>query len=101
MVISQGFGEQIDVSSDDLARAFNEWQRRYIDEPEKFQREWEAIRDFLDAEEHGEIPSYGTVSAEYLLSIIRDQRQKEEQARLPEAERGEMVHLNPATAAKE
>jgi hypothetical protein len=40
------------------AAAFNQWMQDYLDNPEKFQREWESIRGFLDTLPGGE-PDYG------------------------------------------
>lgn len=52
----------------DMARAFNEWMRRYTDEPERFEREFETVGDFL-ATPDGETPTYGATCAAYLLQI--------------------------------
>jgi len=29
-----------------IARAFNEWMRRYTENPEQFEREWQTVNDF-------------------------------------------------------
>ena len=39
--------------------AFNEWMRRYIKEPERFKREWQAVGDCLASVGAGKAPSYG------------------------------------------
>jgi hypothetical protein len=55
-----------------LARAFNEWLRRFTENPEQFEHEWETVHKFLEERNNGEEPSYGDECAEYLLSIIAD-----------------------------
>jgi hypothetical protein len=52
-----------------LARLFNEWKRRSILEPERFQEEQEAIRAFLDERFAGKEPSYGAACAVYLVQL--------------------------------
>lgn len=39
--------------------AFNEWMRLYIEEPERFKREWKTVTEFLTEEKAGTSPSYG------------------------------------------
>ena len=48
-----------------MAAAFNEWMRRYIEEPDKFASEWEAIKTFLAEEQEGREPTYGEQCAAY------------------------------------
>ena len=55
-----------------VARAFNEWQRRYIDEPHSFMAEHEMILEFLTAESDGVEPSYGDQCVAYLKKIAAD-----------------------------
>lgn len=38
---------------------FNEWMRRYTQEPERFQREWQSVAEFLGAQASGATPNYG------------------------------------------
>lgn len=53
-------------------RATNEWMRRYIEEPEKFNREFETIGLFL-AEENANIqPSYGERCEAYLEKLVEE-----------------------------
>jgi hypothetical protein len=58
--------ERNDVEHLKQAAAFNEWMRRYIEEPSRFASEWESIRGFLASESNGETPSYGAEAAAYL-----------------------------------
>lgn len=52
-----------------LAKCFNEWMRRFIEEPERFAREHESVVEFLRQENAGEEPSYGQGCAEYLTRL--------------------------------
>lgn len=49
------------------AQAFNEWMRRYIEEPERFRREWESIEQF---KAEGANPTYGDRCAAYLAELM-------------------------------
>ena len=53
-----------------LVAAFNEWMRRYIEEPERFRREIQSVREFLAEEQGGKQPSYGQRCAVYLLKLM-------------------------------
>lgn len=53
-----------------MAAAFNEWMRRYTTHPEEFDREWEAVNEYLSQRNAGEQPSYGASCARYLLSLL-------------------------------
>lgn len=64
--------ERIDVTKADMAKAFNEWMRRYIDEPERFEAEFRSVMAFEAAESEGKEPDYGTNCASYLESILGD-----------------------------
>jgi len=57
----------VQVSQDQLARAFTEWERRYREEPSRFMSEAEKLLT--------ETPrTYGEACAPYLISIINEQR---------------------------
>ena len=45
---------------------FNEWMRRYTQEPERFEREWQSVQMFLESEKAGETPSYGQQCTAYI-----------------------------------
>ena len=57
-----------------MAAAFNEWMRRYIEEPEKFASDWEAIRTFLAEEQEGQEPTYGEQCAAYMELLSAEVR---------------------------
>lgn len=53
----------------DMAGAFNEWQRRYIEDPRAFEAEFQTIQRSQEETAAGKEPSYGEVCAEYLQKI--------------------------------
>lgn len=55
-----------------IAAAFNEWMRRYIDEPERFDRELTTARNFLAESARGKEPSYGDGCAGYLRKLVAE-----------------------------
>jgi hypothetical protein len=55
-----------------VARAFNEWMRRYTEEPERFEAEMVTVERFLAEQAGGIEPTYGETSARYLLNIIAE-----------------------------
>lgn len=55
-----------------LATALNEWMRRYVEEPERFNHEWQAVLKFKEEDVDGNVPTYGSDSVAYLESIIRE-----------------------------
>lgn len=52
------------------AAAFNEWMRRYIEEPERFRREIQTVSQFLADKLNGVAPSYGAACAHYLEELL-------------------------------
>lgn len=55
-----------------LAAVMNEWQRRYIEEPERFEAEWRVIQRTLVERAEGKEPSYGANCAAYMGSLAAD-----------------------------
>ena len=53
-----------------MAKAFNEWMRLYIEEPERFRAGWVSIKEFLQETETGAEPSYGSVCARYFQGLL-------------------------------
>jgi len=51
------------VTESDLAAAFTEWDRRYREEPERFEREAERLL-------RGTPETYGEACAPYLLALL-------------------------------
>ena len=59
-----------------MATAFNEWMRRYTEEPKRFAREWQTVSKYLAEKSAGETPSYGTCSAAYMLQLAEELNHK-------------------------
>jgi uncharacterized protein (DUF2267 family) len=55
-----------------LAACLNEWMRRYIEAPKRFDAEFQTVRDFLEDQATGGEERYGLESAEYLERIASD-----------------------------
>jgi hypothetical protein len=62
----------VSMTENVTALAFNEWMRRYIEEPERFEREIVEVRRFLIEDDSGEPPSYGSECAAYLDNLITE-----------------------------
>jgi hypothetical protein len=56
-----------------LQWAFNEWMRRYIKNPEDFEREFQSVQSFQSS--NGK-PSYGRDCTNYLAKLIADKVSK-------------------------
>ena len=55
-----------------MVKCFNEWMRRFIEEPARFQREFETVNDFLKDEAAGREPTYGETSAAYMAKLAQE-----------------------------
>lgn len=53
-----------------LAKAFNEWMRRYAEDPEAFERDWQTVQTFLAERSAGKTPTYGEICAAYLEQLL-------------------------------
>ena len=53
-----------------LSKAFNEWMRRYTENPAEFQREFETVLEYRDAQSEEREPAYGMSCALYLERMI-------------------------------
>jgi hypothetical protein len=58
------------VALERMAKAFNEWMRRYTENPEQFTREFQAVTKFQKQWAEGIIPSYGDECAAYFISLL-------------------------------
>jgi hypothetical protein len=56
-------------TENELAVLFNEWQRRYIENPKAFNEQWATIIEFLNQEAEGEEPDYGRDCVRYLVAL--------------------------------
>lgn len=59
--------QKAEVTTSTLAEAFTEWERRWREEPEKFQSETMRLLKGVTPE------TYGEACAPYLLSILEEQ----------------------------
>ena len=66
--MDSGVEELHEVTENELAAAFTEWDRRYREEPNRFMSEAEHLLK-SDPE------TYGEACAPYLLSILEERRQ--------------------------
>lgn len=57
------------ISAEQAAACFNEWMRRYTEEPETFEREFQTVSKFLAEEADGAEPTYGQSSTAYMREI--------------------------------
>lgn len=53
-----------------LAKAFNEWLRRYIEDPSAYEAEFNTVAAFRASEASGAEPDYGQRQSAYLLHLI-------------------------------
>lgn len=55
-----------------MVKAFNEWMRRFIEEPDRFEREFQTVSQFVKDEAEGREPTYGEVCAPYLTQLASE-----------------------------
>ena len=54
-----------------MAEAFDEWDRLYIEEPEKFEQQWRSIMTFIaEGGREGKATSQGQLSAAWLVFLM-------------------------------
>jgi hypothetical protein len=54
-----------------MAQAFDEWLRRYVEEPEKFEAEFRTVERFVrQGGADGEETDYGESQAAYLQALM-------------------------------
>lgn len=52
-----------------MASCFNEWMRRFTENPRGFQQEFETVGAFLRERAEGREPSYGEISTAYMAEL--------------------------------
>lgn len=60
------------MGAEKLAKAFNEWMRRFEQEPERFESEYASVKAFLQDEAAGREPNYGQSCAAYLTRLLEE-----------------------------
>jgi len=53
-----------------MAEAFNEWMRRYTEEPAAFEAEFQTVGAYLEEQNKGKEPQYGANCAGYLQKLM-------------------------------
>lgn len=61
------------MTHEQLVAAFNEWMRRFVEDPSGYSREFEQVTEFLNDEANGVEPSYGESCAAYLTKLVAEQ----------------------------
>lgn len=56
-------------SRTELPALFNEWMRRYTENPEQFKAEFQSVGEFLQQQAGGAVPSYGEHCVGYLEKL--------------------------------
>jgi len=59
-----------------MSQAFDEWMRRYTENPAEFEAEFQATSRYLKERGRKAVTSYGTACASYLRKLIREKRPK-------------------------
>lgn len=63
--------EKKDPTWEQIAQGCNEWMRRYIEEPERFENELSSVQRYLADVEGNREPSYGQTCVAYLRELIK------------------------------
>lgn len=66
-------GVKITMDDPRVTGAFNEWMRRFIEQPARFSREWQTVSEYLRQTQAGQEPTYGSEAAAYLAQLIVEQ----------------------------
>lgn len=62
----------MNLSDERAAAAFNEWMRRYIEDPAAFRATFQAVQQYEQERAGGKTPSYGETSVAFLLRLDRE-----------------------------
>ncbi len=55
-----------------MVNCFNEWMRRVVEEPLRFEREFEQVGAALAAQCSGREPTYGETSTAYMMQLAAE-----------------------------
>lgn len=61
------------MTHEQMVAAFNEWMRRYTEDPDKFEAEFATVMRFLA---DGKTPSYGETCAAYMRELAHEDAQR-------------------------
>lgn len=60
------------MTNEQMVKAFNEWMRRFIEEPERFGREFQSVHEYQTELAKGVEPSYGQDCSAYLNQLVQE-----------------------------
>ncbi len=66
------FDKELFASPNLLAEAFDEWMKRYIENPAAFAAEFQSVASFKSKRKGKGASDYGNSCASYLVSVMRD-----------------------------
>ena len=66
------------LSKADYVWSLNEWWRRFRDEPERFEREFQTIMELETAESEGREPTMGEEGWRYVQQLLAERGQDAE-----------------------
>lgn len=55
-----------------MAKCFDEWMRRFIEEPNQFEHEFQSVQKFLSEASDGKDHTYGEMCSAYMKKIAGD-----------------------------
>ena len=55
-----------------MVKCFNEWMRRYIDDPSAFNAEFETVNKYLADRDNGAEPTYGETCTAFMAKIAAE-----------------------------
>lgn len=61
--------QECSVTKVQMVNCFNEWMRRVVEEPLRFEREFEQVGAALAAQSSGREPTYGEMSTAYMMQL--------------------------------
>lgn len=58
-----------ELTDEIMTKAFNEWMRRFTEEPDQYEREYTTIKKFLEESNEGKEPTYGQICSAYMREL--------------------------------
>ena len=59
-------------TQNEMVWAFNEWQRRYVEDPEGFEHSWVSVMNYLDGDPDNNVNDHGVRQAAYFVSLLNE-----------------------------
>lgn len=60
------------MEKNDRVYAFNEWMRRYTEEPAAFEAQFQSVVRFLRERDAGQEPTYGVAADAYMEQLVAE-----------------------------